>query len=315
MRLLFKIVMLVLAASLWPVVASAQSAENGGVIIPLYAERDVPPLDVPETWVKLDETGETYVFNVSDPTLELFLPPSGQANGAAVIVAPGGGFVGLGYDHGGAAVARRLTQHGVAAFVLKYRTIPSAGDPVRLPDVHIREMETLMARAQSGEPLEAPPFAGEPRAVEDGARAMAIVRRRAAEWGVDPRRVGVLGFSAGAFLAVNLAIGDRSTRPDFVALLYGGLRTPVPADAPPAFIAAAADDAFLPDDSIQLYAAWRDAGAPAELHVYEQGGHGFDLTPRGATSDNWFDALIRWMEARGLAGRAEDGRDRLSVDP
>lgn len=136
--------------------------------------------------------------------------------------------------------------------------------------------------------------------MEDGVRALQIVRQRAPEWGIDPRRVDVIGFSAGGFLAVDLAIGDKATRPDFVAVLYGGLRTPVPADAPPIFIAAAADDEYQPNDPILLYTAWREAGAAAELHVYERGGHGFGLKSKGATSDHWFDELVWWMQSRGF---------------
>ena len=122
-----------------------------------------------------------------------------------------------------------------------------------------------------------------------------------AEWGIDPRRVGVIGFSAGAYLAADLAIGDAASRPDFVGLIYGGLRTPVPASAPPAFIAGAADDEYQPNDPVLLYRAWRKAGAAAELHLYERGGHGFDLHRQGTTSDHWFDQLLWWMQSRRLA--------------
>ncbi|WP_339501688.1 alpha/beta hydrolase, partial [Pseudomonas canadensis] len=134
------------------------------------------------------------IRNVSEPTLELFRPAPGRANGTAVIVAPGGGFVGLGYDAGGTAVARLLAQHGVTALVLKYRTIRSAADPMQMPEVHMREMDSHMTRAKNGTPSKVPPFAGERHAVEDGARAVTIVRQRASEWGVDPHRVGFLGF-------------------------------------------------------------------------------------------------------------------------
>jgi dienelactone hydrolase len=155
-----------------------------------------------------------------------------------------------------------LAQHGITALVLKYRTIRSASDPMQMPEVHMQEMEIIMTRAKSGAPAEIPHFAGEQHAVDDGTRAMRMVRQRAAEWGIDPKRIGFIGFSAGAFLAVDLAIGDKVSRPDFVALLYGGLRTPVPADAPPAFIAAAADDEYQPNDAMQLYTAWRLAWQP-----------------------------------------------------
>jgi len=301
MRHLARITSLGMAAALFSTMAIAQTFTGDAPTILLYPKGTVASLGVPESRVK-QQTGNTLIFNVSEPTLELFRPASGKANGMAVIVAPGGGFVGLGYEAGGTAVARQLAQRGVTALVLKYRTIESDADPMRLPEVHMKEMERLMARAKSGIPVEMPPFVGEPHAVEDGARAMAIVRQRASEWGVDPRRVGFIGFSAGAYLAADLAIGDKASRPDFVALLYGGLRTPVPADASPAFIAAAVDDEFQPNDAIQLFAAWRRAGVPAELHIYERGGHGFDLEPKGTTSDHWFGELIWWMQSRGLMG-------------
>lgn len=289
-----------------------QAQAGGNAIIRLYPNGAVTPLGVPETRDKVGDTGEMMIFNVSDPTLELFRPAKGASNGTAVVIAPAGGFVGLGYEAGGTDVARRLAQHGVTALVLKYRTIQSPDDAMHMPEIHMKEMEGIMARATSGTPAEIPPFAGEPHAVEDGARAMAIVRMHAAEWGIDPRRIGFLGFSSGAFLAADLAIGDKSARPDFVGLIYGGLRTPVPRDASPAFIAAAADDDYMPDDAVQLYAAWRKAGAAAELHVYEHGGHGFDLRPKGTTSDHWFDAFLSWMQSRGLMdpSRGQIGQDK-----
>lgn len=282
--------------------ATAQTATSHGTIIPLYAKGRVPTLGVPETQAKVNGTGNTMIFNVSDPTLELFRPAPGHANGTAVIIAPGGGFVGLDYYGGGTAIARQLVQHGVTALVLKYRTIRSPDDAMHMPAVHMKAMDLIMARAKSGMPVEVPLFPGEKHAVEDGARAMTIVRSHAAAWGIDPQRVGFVGFSAGAFLAVDLAIGNAATRPNFVGLFYGGLRTPVPSGASPAFIAAAADDDYLPNDSAQIYAAWRKAGAPAELHVYEHGGHGFDLEPKRTTSDHWFDELVWWMQSRGLIG-------------
>lgn len=287
----------------------AQAPARAGTVIPLYAKGAVAPLGVPEIRERSDKEGGTMIRNVSEPTLELFRPALGRANGTAVIVAPGGGFVGLGYDLEGIAVARRLAQIGVTALVLKYRTIRSAPDPMQMPEVHMKEMDAIMARARSGSPTEITPFAGERHAVEDGARAMAIVRRRASEWGIDPGRVGFVGFSAGAFLAADLAIGNKASRPDFVGLIYGGLRTPVPAGATPAFIAGAVDDNYLPNDSVQLYSAWRRAGVAAELHLYEHGGHGFGLAPKGTTSDHWFDEFVWWLQSRGLMGAAPaDGR-------
>lgn len=297
-----------MVAALLATAALAQTSAGGETIIPLYSNGTVASLGVPEIRKRGDETGETMIFNVSEPTLELFRPAPGHTNGTAVIVAPGGGFVGLGYQTEGTDVARALAQRGVTAFVLKYRTIRSAADPMQMPEVHRKEMDTVMARAKTGVPVEVPRFAGEGHAVEDGARAIAIVRQRARKWGIDPRKVGFIGFSAGGYLAADLAIGSKASRPDFVGLIYGGLRTPVPADASPAFIAGAADDEYQPNDPILLYAAWRRAGAAAELHVYERGGHGFGLSPKGVTSDHWFDELVWWLRSRGLIDRPDASR-------
>jgi len=303
MRHLASIASLGLAAALVTATAAAQTSVGGGSIIPLYPKGAVAWLGVPEIREK-DKAGDTMIRNVSEPTLELFRPAPGRATDTAVIVAPGGGFVGLGYSTGGTEVARLLAQRGVTALVLKYRTIRSAADPMQMPEVHMKEMEAIMARAKSGAPIEVPRFAGEQHAVEDGARAMAIVRQHVREWGIDPRKVGFIGFSAGGYLAADLAIGDKASRPDFVGLIYGGLRRPVPAEASPAFIAGAADDEYQPNDPVLLYTAWRRAGAAAELHVYEHGGHGFGMKPKGTTSDHWFDQLVWWMQSRNLMGAA-----------
>ncbi|GBQ98169.1 alpha/beta hydrolase [Gluconobacter cerinus] len=277
---------------------AGSSTSRASTILPLYAKGTIPPLGVPEIRAKVDKTGESMIFNVSHPTLELFRPPNGQANGTAVIIAPGGGFVGLGYNAEGTTVAQKLTEYGVTALVLKYRTIRSPDDMMHMPSVHMKEMKTIMARAKSGIPVEVPLFAGEPHAVEDGKRAITLVYQHAAEWGINPKRIGFIGFSSGAFLAADLAIGNKATRPAFVGLFYGGLRTPVPKDASPAFIAAAADDPYLPNDGTLLYTAWRKAGSSAELHLYDRGGHGFDLTTRGSTSDHWLSEFLWWMQAR-----------------
>ncbi|WP_206069494.1 alpha/beta hydrolase fold domain-containing protein [Novosphingobium olei] len=265
-------------------------------------------LGVPELREQVPEAGGLLIRNVSSPTLELYRPAPGTANGTAIIVAPGGGFVGLAYESEGTAVAEALSKHGITAFVLKYRTILSSGSPAMLPAIHLREMDLIMARAKSGVPLEVPRFAGEANAVIDGARAVELVRRHARGWEVDPQRIGMIGFSAGGYLAADLAIGDVATRPAFVGLIYGGLRTPVPADASPAFIAAAADDEFQPEDATLLHQAWRKAGVPAELHIYEHGGHGFGLKRHGTTSDHWLEEFLWWMQSRGLLPSAKDGQ-------
>ncbi len=307
MKHLARIASLGIAFAFLSTTATAQTSGGTRSIIPLYPKGTVASLGVPE--IREQRDGDTMIRNVSEPTLELFRPEPGSANGTAVIVAPGGGFVGLGYDAGGTEVARLLAERGVTALVLKYRTIASAADPMEMPEVHMKEMDGVMKRAKSGVPIEVARFAGEQHAVEDGVRAMAIVRQRAREWGIEPGKVGFIGFSAGAYLAADLAIGDRASRPDFVGLIYGGLRTPVPADASPAFIAGAADDEYQPNDPVLLYAAWRKAGVSAELHLYERGGHGFGLKPKGRTSDHWFAELVWWMQSRGLMATATSHPD------
>lgn len=288
------------AAGLLLLSAGSASATPPPVLIDLYPAGTVKPLDVPEIREDPNSNGNIQVRNVSVPTLEIFRPEPGAANGIAVIVAPGGGFVTLDYDNEGTSVAKRLATQGVTAFVLKYRPIQTATSFDQMMADHMSSMEELLKRAKNGTTEEVPTFPGENLARDDAARAVQLIRHRAAEWSIDPRRVGFVGFSAGSFLAVDVAIGEKASRPDFVGFIYGGLRTPVPADAPPAFIAAAADDPLLPNDAIQLYGAWKAAGRDAELHVYERGGHGFGMTVQGTTSDQWFDEFVRWMQSRGL---------------
>ncbi len=217
------------------------------------------------------------VVNVSDPTLTPFLPNPDKATGAAVIVAPGGGFVILSIDNEGYEVAQWLADHGIAAFVLKYRTRDkdrnTAISPLAAPD-------TSMADAEA---------------------AVRMVRNRAAEWKIDPKRVGFVGFSAGAMLALDIGFDrDTSVRPDFIAPIYGpfGPRD-VPADAPPMFAAIAVDDPLLGKTNLELILAYRAAHRPVEFHWYEKGGHGFGMRHLGATTDLWIDEFYAWMKDRG----------------
>lgn len=143
---------------------------------------------------------------------------------------------------------------------------------------------------------------GETQANADAVRAMVLVRSRAAEWGVDPHKIGFVGFSAGAVLTVDVATDpDPAVRPDFAAPIYGALRAGhVPtADAPPIFIAAATDDALIPGRSLPIYQAWVAAGRPAELHLYDKGGHGFGMEHQGDTSDQWTEDFGRWLAEHG----------------
>lgn len=242
--------------------------------------------------------GMRVVRNVSDPSLTVFLPEAGKATGAAVVVAPGGGFLMLSYDSEGTLAARWLAEHGVAAFVLKYRVEQTPAEPIAFMPMLMSRM--AKARPADGATMPAP-FPTEAWAAADAAAAVQLVRRRAAEWGVDPHRVGFLGFSAGAITATNIATTGRAAdRPDFIGVIYGGLRNTVPSDAPPAFFATASDDPLLAKAAVPMLEAWQAAKRPAELHLYERGGHGFGMKPQGASSDHWMDEFFWWLQSRGL---------------
>ena len=265
--------------------------------IPLYA--GVAPGSEGATQVEQWEQAKNdrVARNVTRPMLTPFLPAKGKATGAAVIVAPGGGYVLLSMDKEGYQVAEWLADHGVAAFLLKYRVNPTPAS-----DEEFAEFGRHMLLPKPGT---APPNV--PRselAVADGQEALRIVRRRAAEWGVDPKHVGMVGFSAGAMTVLGVALKDApDARPDFIAPIYGPMfAVDVPANAPPMFIARAADDPLLGLSGFALVDSWSKAGAPVELHVYEHGGHGFGASHQGTTSDLWIEQFYAWMKARGELG-------------
>jgi acetyl esterase/lipase len=253
----------------------------------------------PESWTISSADNVPVVQNVSVPTVTPFLPAKGKANGAAVIIAPGGGFVLLAMDHEGWQVARWLQSHGVAAFVLKYRVLPTepgaagldkAGAAFSIPAERARRLAE-----------------GVKIATEDAQAAMRMVRARAKDWGVDPARIGFMGFSAGAITTMNLAyVDDPATRPAFIAPVYGGLSAPirpVPNAPPPMWAAMAADDPLFGKTDFALIPAWEAKGGAVELHLYERGGHGFGYPGRkGTSSTQWPSDFLAWLRARGLLG-------------
>ena len=238
--------------------------------------------------------GQPRIRNVVTPTLTPVLPAPGTANGTAVIVAPGGGFFMLSWDHEGTDVAAWLAGRGVTCFVLKYRLADTGPSLATFQDAATR---ALAVAAQDPNLLP-----GAEAASADGALAVQLVRERAAEWGIRPDRIGLLGFSAGGFIATAVVLrAGAESRPDFIAPIYGGSATsPVPADAPPMFVMVAADDPLCYRTCMELFQAWRGAGRPAELHVYAQGGHGFGVTKRGLPVDSWLDRLADWMQSLDL---------------
>jgi acetyl esterase/lipase len=136
----------------------------------------------------------------------------------------------------------------------------------------------------------------------DAQAAFALIRSRATEWKVDPQRIGMLGFSAGAMLTMATASHVEDAKPAFIANIYGPIsKMPVPADAPPLFVALAADDPFFAKSGMGLIEAWRLAERPVEFHLYEQGGHGFGMYQKTTTSTGWFGDYVRWLQMRGFA--------------
>jgi acetyl esterase/lipase len=242
-----------------------------------------------------DIFGTDVVTNVVEPTLTPVVPRAGC--GTAVIVAPGGGFHSLSIEREGFDVARRLVEWGVTAFVLKYRLVPSGNDAVA---------ELVAKLAAGGDLADAEMAQAALLATSDAEMAVRLVRSRSAEYGVDPDRVGFIGFSAGGTVAVRVAYAeDDGARPDFVAPIYaslGGFELgPPPGASGPVFVAAATNDPLgLADDAVAIYDRWRASGRMAELHMYAHGGHGFGMAEQGLPSDTWIDRLGDWLTAVGL---------------
>jgi acetyl esterase/lipase len=248
----------------------------------------LPGAGAQESWHS--QYGSLFARNVTVATLTPFLPDPAKASGAAVIVAPGGGFRTLSMNNEGWDVAKALADKGVAAFVLKYRLLQTPQD--------------LAAFARS-----APQGLGGSLApqIADARAAFALVRARAKEWRVDPGRIGMAGFSAGAMLTMATALQGQDAKPAFIANIYGPL-APVtaPPDAPPLFVALAADDPLFGNAGFGLIDSWRAARRPVEFHLYEQGGHGFGMYRKTTTSTGWFDDFARWLGMHGyLKGDAQ----------
>jgi len=261
---------------------------------------------VPEGLVDItiprNNTTDTIVTNVTRPSLEVFRPTA-PSNGAAIIDAPGGGFHVLSYANEGTRVARWLAGRGFTVFVLKYRLYPMPTDPKEILGGMARIMPppgAAGARPAFGPP-NIPIGAQEQAAIADGGQAVKDVRGLAARYGFDPGKVGIIGFSAGGAVSGYQAVAaSAADRPNFVGVIYSFVGGPIPSDAPPVFMAAAADDPLsngLPD----LYSRLRQAGVSAELHIYAKGQHGFGMTKQGLPVDGWIDAFYAWTVQQGFA--------------
>ena len=253
-----------------------------------------------ETWFR--QWGDPMARNITTATLTPFLPEPGKANGAAVIVAPGGGYMWLSLKNEGWEVAEALAKQGIAAFVLKYRLNPT---PASLDD-----FTAMMNRAFT--PPAAPTDSTKEKAparpmrfdlsnqLEDAEAAYAMIVKRSKEWGVDTSRIGMIGFSAGAGLTMHSTLNSKTMDLAFIGPIYGGMGpVEVPKNAPPMFNAIATDD-FLFAGNFGVVDSWFKAGIPVEFHLYQNGGHGFGLGNPDRTSNRWFEAFIYWLDVNGF---------------
>ncbi len=276
-----------------PAAAPTESIHPESILLwPSGAPGSEARKDEPESigWRQEPDIVFPIIYNIHNPSLTAYLPAKGKATGAAVIIAPGGGHMQLTIDREGYDLARWLADRGVAAFVLKYR----------------------LARDRTGNS----PYKIEVEALADAQRSIRLVRAHAVEWGINPARVGFLGFSAGGELALLAAThfdaGNASTtdpvdrqgsRPDFFAPIYpGGLQRTdiiVTKDTPPAFLACAYDDS-MPEALANFFVALKKAGVNAELHIYNSGGHGFGVRERPLAVTGWTQRFVDWLGDRGF---------------
>jgi acetyl esterase/lipase len=257
----------------------------------------LPGAAAPEAWHS--QYGSMFARNVTVATLTPFLPEASKASGAAVIVAPGGGFRVLSMENEGWNVARALADKGVAAIVLKYRLNPTPADLEAFAGPSPRPPGTRAGTSPATRPSPAEMAGRLAPQIADANAAFALVRANAAKWHVDPDRIGMIGFSAGAMLTMATTLHSRDAKPAFIANIYGPLSAvDVPPDAPPLFAALAADDPLFPVN-FGLIESWRKANRPVEFHYYEQGGHGFGMYPKETTSTGWFDAFVKWLRMHG----------------
>jgi acetyl esterase/lipase len=251
-----------------------------------------------ESWFK--QWGDPMARNITVATLTPFLPEKGTANGAAVIVAPGGGFRWLSMGNEGWEVAEALAKKGIAAFVLKYRLHPT--------DDKLEDFTAWMNRPRTAPPATASKDATPPNPLQtdlsnqlaDAEAAYAMITKRANEWGVDTDRIGMIGFSAGAGLTMHSTLHSKTMKLAFIGPIYGGMGpVEVPKNAPPMFNVIASDD-FLFRGQFGVVDSWFKAGKPVEFHLYQTGGHGFGLGNPNRTSNKWFDAFTHWLDVNGF---------------
>jgi acetyl esterase/lipase len=278
-------------------VASCAAAQE---TIPLYPGDGTPPNSTPENYPEKAYFSKLWntdvVSNVTKPSLIVFKPSAATKNGTAAVICPGGGFMALSITSEGTDVAKYLTERGVTTFVLKYRLAHTGEDATQ-------DFADAFADHDKFRDIVAKVI---PQSIADGVYALAYVRHHAADYGVSPDKVGIIGFSAGGTVAVGATLRDApGASPAFLGAIYSAVSMfkdrPVPVDAPPLFIAAATDDNLgLAPDSVALYQKWVDAHKSAELHMYAKGGHGFGARQHNIPTDHWIDRFADWLQLQGF---------------
>lgn len=276
-----------------------------GFISPAFSQKVIELQSIPTPpEIKWDRPERQYfsnvwqtevVTNVSKPTMTVHLPDPAIANGTALIIAPGGGFMAHSINSEGNMVADWCAKHGITAFVLKYRVAPTGEDGTAEFMDAVGDREAFMKKVGAVIPL----------AVADGKAAVEYVRSHATEYGIKPDRIGIMGFSAGGGVVGGVVYDHTpASRPDFAVPVYSALQRddtkPVPEDAMPIFVVCSSDDAFgFQSQSADIFKKWNAAGKSAELHIYEKGGHGFGMRKQNLPSDQWIEAFGAWLKSHG----------------
>ncbi len=247
--------------------------------------------------------GILMIRNVVDPSMTVYLPEPSTSNGIAVVVCPGGAFRALSWESEGVAVARWLNQEGMAAFVLKYRLLKTEEGKMSFSMPAMPGKLVIKNANANPDPDNEELNRVIRLAISDGQQALRLVRQGAGKWNINPSKIGIMGFSAGGGVAIGTALlDDPAAYPNFVVSLYGPslIDVHVPANAPPLFIAVAANHKPVSMGCVALYSAWNEAGRPAELHVYSKGNAGFGMGGKGLPSDSWPDLFLKWLKAEGF---------------
>jgi dienelactone hydrolase len=273
------------------------------------------------------------VFNVVEPTLTVFSPVPEMAADAAVIVCPGGGFTALSWDTEGPNVAKKLAEKGITAFVLKYRVAYSGGTP---EEVNLICQSSYGGQHRTPEVLElinknmeisrsiSEDFGKQDTtslkmskevlrsigniikmSADDGRRAIEYVRENADKWNINPSKIGIMGFSAGGMLSLEVAFNHtEKSRPDFIGIIYGSMGfAGIPDDPMPMFMASSQNEAI--GGAAALYTSWCNAKLPAEIHSFTGSRHGFGYRNNGDSVNIWIDLFVNFLEKIGILNKSD----------